>query len=69
MQSTKPGTFFSYVFFFALSASATSAAQAHHAFATEFDASHPISFTGKVVKVELINPHSCWTKTAMPLPG
>lgn len=32
--------------------------QAHHAFATEFDVSRPVSFTGKVSKVELINPHS-----------
>jgi hypothetical protein len=32
--------------------------QAHHAFATEFDVNRPLSFTGKVVKVELINPHS-----------
>jgi hypothetical protein len=34
--------------------------QAHHAFATEFDVGSPISFEGKVTKVELINPHS-WT--------
>lgn len=33
-------------------------AQAHHAFATEFDAARPVSFTGKVSRVELINPHS-----------
>ena len=31
---------------------------AHHAFATEFDATRPLEFTGKVTKVELINPHS-----------
>jgi hypothetical protein len=31
---------------------------AHHAFATEFDVESPISFEGKVTKVELINPHS-----------
>ena len=30
----------------------------HHAFSTEFDASRAVVFTGKVVKVELINPHS-----------
>jgi hypothetical protein len=58
MQSTKLVTLFPYVFFCVFTALATSAAQAHHAFATEFDASHPISFKGKVVKVELINPHS-----------
>jgi hypothetical protein len=36
----------------------TGAARAHHAFATEFDVNRPLSFTGKVTKVELINPHS-----------
>ena len=36
----------------------TSAAQAHHAFATEFDVDRPIAIEGKVTKVELINPHS-----------
>lgn len=42
----------------ALLALATFPAQAHHAFATEFDVSRPVAFTGKVSKVELINPHS-----------
>lgn len=36
----------------------TGSAQAHHAFSTEFDVSKPLDFTGKVSKVELINPHS-----------
>ncbi len=31
---------------------------AHHSFAAEFDAKKPVEFRGKVVKVELINPHS-----------
>ncbi len=31
---------------------------AHHAFTSEFDVSRPIAFTGKVTRVELINPHS-----------
>jgi hypothetical protein len=33
-------------------------AQAHHAFATEFDVNRPVELVGKVTKVELINPHS-----------
>ena len=33
-------------------------ALAHHAFSTEFDVNRPIAFTGKVTRVELINPHS-----------
>ena len=34
------------------------AALSHHSFAAEFDIRKPVEFTGKVVKVELINPHS-----------
>ena len=37
---------------------AAAAAQAHHAFATEFDVESPVELQGKVTKVELINPHS-----------
>lgn len=33
-------------------------AYAHHAFSAEFDANLPIRVTGKVVKVEWINPHA-----------
>jgi hypothetical protein len=33
-------------------------AHAHHAFATEFDVNRPVELSGKVTKVELINPHS-----------
>jgi hypothetical protein len=30
---------------------------AHHAFAAEFDASKPVAFKGKVIKMEWVNPH------------
>jgi hypothetical protein len=33
-------------------------ALAHHAFAAEFSVESPVSLTGKVTKVEMINPHS-----------
>jgi hypothetical protein len=33
-------------------------ALAHHSFAAEFDIDKPVEFRGKVLKVELINPHS-----------
>ena len=33
-------------------------AVAHHAFASEFDEKKPLKLTGKVTRVELINPHS-----------
>lgn len=33
-------------------------AAAHHSFAAEFDASKPITLTGKVTKVEWTNPHA-----------
>jgi hypothetical protein len=33
-------------------------ASAHHSFAAEFDIKRPVEFRGKVIKVELINPHS-----------
>jgi hypothetical protein len=36
----------------------TTHAQAHHAFATEFDVNRPVTLEGKITKVELINPHS-----------
>jgi len=32
--------------------------RAHHAFAAEFDAEKPITLTGKVTKVEWVNPHA-----------
>ena len=30
---------------------------AHHAFAAEFDADRPVEFSGKVTRVEWVNPH------------
>ena len=33
-------------------------AQAHHAFAAEFDGNAPVLLKGKVTKVEWINPHA-----------
>jgi uncharacterized protein DUF6152 len=32
--------------------------QAHHAFASEFDAKRPVKFTAVVTKMEWINPHA-----------
>jgi hypothetical protein len=34
------------------------AVMAHHSFAAEFDSSKPFSMTGKVTKVEWMNPHT-----------
>ena len=33
-------------------------AAAHHAFGGEFDANRPVLLRGKIVKVELVNPHT-----------
>lgn len=33
-------------------------AVAHHAFAAEFDANRPVLLRGRIVKVELVNPHA-----------
>ena len=31
---------------------------AHHSFAAEYDADQPITLTGKVTRIDLINPHA-----------
>ncbi|MCE2515889.1 MAG: hypothetical protein J4F37_12930 [Acidobacteria bacterium] len=41
-----------------LAALAGAPAEAHHAFAAEFDASAPIELQGTVVRMEWVNPHT-----------
>jgi hypothetical protein len=43
-------------------------AQAHHAFAAEFDGKAPVLLRGKVTKVEWINPHA-WVHMAAVTPN
>ena len=42
-------------------------AEAHHAFAAEFDANNPVSLEGTVTKMEWINPHA-WIHIAVADP-
>jgi len=42
-------------------------AAAHHAFPAEFDANRPVLLKGKIVKVELVNPHA-WIHIAVTKP-
>jgi len=41
---------------------------AHHAFGAEFDANRPVLLKGKIVKVELVNPHA-WIHVEVPKEG
>jgi hypothetical protein len=41
--------------------------ESHHSFAAEFDADAPVLLTGKVTKVEWINPHA-WIHLAVQAP-
>jgi hypothetical protein len=46
-------------------AASTSAVQAHHSFAAEFDVDKPLRLEGVVVKMEWVNPHS-WLHIDVP---
>jgi hypothetical protein len=52
----------------AAAALAAGQAQAHHAFAAEFDGTAPVLLKGKVTRVEWINPHA-WVHLVSQTPG
>ena len=43
-------------------------ADAHHAFSAEFDVKQPITLTGTVTKIEMLNPHG-WIHIEVKGPG
>jgi hypothetical protein len=47
---------------------AGSGVTAHHAFSAEFDADRPVKLRGKIVKLELVNPHA-WIHIEVPKDG
>ena len=52
------------IVFVALSSRVT----AHHAFSAEFDADRPVRLKGKIVRLELVNPHA-WIHIEVPKEG